>query len=309
MVPQQTNVPNLNRPTVDPPKNYPIGKLSEEELSQLEELKDRRPLIFGELEGTPLPGEEVRGHILSGILDNNERQKWADDACLLRYLRATKWDAEAAAIRLRKTLQWRREYRPTEISPEEVEPESVTGKQFVSGFDKIGRPLYFLVPRNENTKTYERQLRYVVYNLEKGIALMPYSVEQFTLVIDYENMSMMNSTPLHVSKKFLEIVGDHYPERLGQAFMINPSWYLWVFFKLLGPFLDPVTKSKIHFVNVLKQREMNASGLKEEHGTAGWTNILFFVDADQLPTAYGGTYDFVFSHETYWKHFTAVKPA
>ncbi|KAI8853058.1 CRAL-TRIO domain-containing protein [Chytridium lagenaria] len=256
-------------------------------------LKTSLPLIYGRLTGSPLGGEE----------------EWADIPCLLRYLRATKWNVEIAVKRVEKTLQWRREYRPTEISPEEVEPESVTGKQFFTGFDKVGRPLYYLVPRNENTKTYDRQLRYVVYNLEKGIALMPPSVEQLSIIIDYENMSMMSAPSVQISKKFLEVLGDHYPERLGQGFMINPSWYLWMFFKLLGPFLDPVTKSKIHFVNVSKQLEMNATGTKDEQGTAGWTNILFYVDPDQLPVAYGGTHNFVYDHKTYWKQYTAIKPA
>ncbi|KAJ3113788.1 hypothetical protein HDU96_002927 [Phlyctochytrium bullatum] len=295
--------PNFNRPVIELPQNYPRGKLRDDEAAMLDELKDQLPFIFSGLTGEPLAGE----------------QEWADDACLLRYLRATKWDVKASGAffdgmlyetRLSKTLQWRREYRPTEITSEEVEPESLTGKQFFTGFDKVGRPLFFLVPAKENTKTYDRQLRYVVYNLEKdlGITLMPYGIEQFTLVIDYENMSMMNATPLHVSKKFLQIIGDHYPERLGQAFMINPSWYLWVFFKLLGPFLDPVTKSKIHFVNISKQLEMNATGVKEEHGTAGWTNILFYVDADQLPKHYGGEFEFEWDHAAYWNVFTKLQP-
>jgi hypothetical protein len=108
-----------------------------------------------------------------------------------------------------------------------VEPECVTGKEFFSGYDMHGRPVLFLSPRLENTKTYERQLRFVVYNLEKGVKLMPKGVEQFTIVIDYEGISMSNSTPLSVSMKFLDVLSNHYPERLGKGFMVNPSWYLW----------------------------------------------------------------------------------
>ncbi|KAI8853059.1 hypothetical protein BC829DRAFT_414177 [Chytridium lagenaria] len=244
----------LHQTTCRTPENHPLEKLTDEQQENLDELKDELPLIYGRLTGTPLGGEE----------------KWADIPCLLRYLRATKWNVENAVKRLEKTLQWRSFLRDS----------------------KVGRPLYYLVPRNENTKTYDRQLRYVVYNLEKGIALMAPSVEQFTIVIDYENMSMMNATPTHVSKKFLQILGDHYPERLAS-----------------GPFLDPVTKSKIHFVNISKQLEDECDRNKEEHGTAGWTNILYFVDPDQLPVAYGGSYSFEYDHEVYWKKFTAIKPA
>ncbi|KAJ3295537.1 Peroxisomal NADH pyrophosphatase nudt12 [Blyttiomyces sp. JEL0837] len=34
-----------------------------------------------------------------------------------------------------------------------------------------------------------------------------------------------------------------------------------------------------------------------EVGTAGWTNILYFVDADQLPEAYGGKFEFKYDHD------------
>ncbi|KAJ1567037.1 hypothetical protein HK405_007410 [Cladochytrium tenue] len=277
--------------------------------------------VLPELTGTSLPGEE----------------EWADTRCILRYLRATKWDTEAAVARLRATLQWRREYRPTEIPASEVEPEAVTGKEFFTGFDRQGRPILYLVPANENTKTYDRQLRFVVYNLERGALLMPPGVEQFSLVIDFENISMFSGTPVSVSKKFLEVLGSHYPERLGLAFMVNPSWYLWVFFRLIRPFLDPVTKSKIHFVSLVRQRALNAAssnsnstgsinggesedggpsdadttpaGQATEQGTGGWTNIHSYIDPDQLLEDYGGAVPFKFLHRVYWKHLTSfVRP-
>ncbi|KAJ3271696.1 hypothetical protein HDU76_011005, partial [Blyttiomyces sp. JEL0837] len=198
-----SNVPNFNKPTITFPPGYPLHTLDEDGLRMHKEFKERLPSIFESLNGVPLKGEK----------------EWADDACLVRYLKATHFKFEESVDRLQKTLQWRREYRPTEITSEEIEPEATTGKQFYTGFDKQGRPILFLVPAVQNTKTYERQLRFVVYCLEKGISLMPNGVDQFTLVIDYENMSMFNATPASVSKKFLEIVGGHYPERLGKAFM------------------------------------------------------------------------------------------
>ena len=41
----------------------------------------------------------------------------------------------------------RLEYKPHLIRWEEVEPESVTGKQYVHAFDKAGRPIVFMRPR------------------------------------------------------------------------------------------------------------------------------------------------------------------
>ena len=43
-------------------------------------------------------------------------------------MRAAKWKLEDAKKRLLSTLQWRREYKPDLIRPEDVRIESETGK-------------------------------------------------------------------------------------------------------------------------------------------------------------------------------------
>ncbi|KAJ3192720.1 hypothetical protein HK101_006084 [Irineochytrium annulatum] len=264
-----TSVPILKPALVTPPTPPALTPDQGTMLTSLRQLVDDPEFL------TSIPGEPL-----------GDERAWLNDACLLRYLRATKWaSAPVARDRVAATVKWRREYRPTEITAEEVEPEGASGKHFFTGFDRQNRPLYWLVPR------------------EKGISLMPEGVEQFGLMIDFEGQSMMNSTPISVSKQFLDIVSNHYPERLGIGIMINPTWYLWVFFKLLGPFLDPVTKSKIHFFNSKVQKQINDGN---SEGSAGWTNIADHIDLDQVPVEYGGTFEFVWDHETYWRHLTAA---
>lgn len=43
-------------------------------------------------------------------------------------MRAAKWEFEDAKKRLLNTLQWRRDYKPDIIPPEDVRIESETGK-------------------------------------------------------------------------------------------------------------------------------------------------------------------------------------
>lgn len=45
-----------------------------------------------------------------------------------RYMRASKWNPRDAENRLKATLEWRREYKPDLIPPDEVKIESETGK-------------------------------------------------------------------------------------------------------------------------------------------------------------------------------------
>ncbi|KAI8820675.1 CRAL-TRIO domain-containing protein [Fimicolochytrium jonesii] len=298
-------------------ENWPRVGYTEEQLSQLEAVKKAIPDILSK---TP----EIRA----------EEEQWCDDACVLRYLRATKWHTDATVKRIEKTLTWRREYQPHKIDPAEVEPEAIHGKEYVCGFDLQGRPLLYLIPRKEHTKTYERQLKYVVFNLEKAIKAMPAGVESLNILIDYEGISVFTAPPASQAKKVLQILGEHYPERLGMGFLFNPSWYLWVFFKVVGPFIDPVTRSKIHFVNLKKlevarpksasnsTRSLNgtpssvtaaaptaeAPKEKEAEGMGGWTNPHFYIHPDMLVKDYGGHFDFQYRHETYWKVLNETLP-
>ncbi|KAJ3270319.1 hypothetical protein HDV01_000384 [Terramyces sp. JEL0728] len=226
------------------------------------------------------------------LAQSDLEREWLDRGCLTRYLKATKWDLPKSIERLEKTLEWRREYKPDEITAENVEEEAITGKQIISGFDKCGRPILYLIPARENTKTYDRQLRYTVYNLEKVIKMMPEGVETFCILVDYQDLSVMTAPPLSVSKKFLEIFGNHYPERMHISFIVNPSWYIWVFFKLIKPFIDPVTAAKLHFVG------QNQS--KKEDGMGGYVELTDYIDEHMLLKNYGGTHDWDWDFEYYW---------
>lgn len=47
------------------------------------------------------------------------------------------------------------------------------------------------------------------------------------------------------SKRVLYILQDHFPERLGTAFVINIPWLGRAFLKVINPLIDPVTRSKL----------------------------------------------------------------
>ena len=263
-------------------EGYPTVHLDLEQKAALEEFK---PKIQPALD-------------MMGIQLTPSVEKWLDEACMIRYLKATIWKVDHALDRIVNTIVWRLEYKPDEIHHTEIEKEASSGKQVLSGFDKGGRPMMYLIPGRENSKDYDNSLKYTVYGLEKVVERMPHGVEQLVLVIDHENVGMMNSPPLWVSRRFLQILGDHYPDRLHKAFVINPSWYLWVLMRLIRPFLDPVTASKINLVD-LKQVKAEKQTEKPD-GTAGYSTILESIDADQLFVQYGGNHKWEWDFESYW---------
>lgn len=162
---------------------------------------------------------------LSGPITDAERM-WVTRECLVRYLRATRWNQEEAEKRVLGTLVWRREYGigPDQtLTPEYISPENETGKQILVGYDMQGRPCQYLNPARQNTEPSPRQVQHLVYMVERVIDMMPPGVDTLSLLINFQSSkSRSNTSPgIGLAKEVLNILQTHYPERLGKALIIN----------------------------------------------------------------------------------------
>ncbi|KIM32396.1 hypothetical protein M408DRAFT_63046 [Serendipita vermifera MAFF 305830] len=208
----------------------------------------------------------------------NETRWLADPGCAERLMRAAKWKLEDGKKRIAATMAWRREYKPDLIPPEEVRVESETGKIILNGFDINGRPIITMHPGRENTKTSDRQLRHLVYVLERAIDLMPPGQDTIMIVVDYRSATLRTSPPISQAAKVLTILQHHYAERLGRAIVMNLPFILSFFYKGISPFLDPVTRDKMRFNPDLKT----------------------LIPEEQLDVAFGGSYHYDFDPTIYW---------
>ncbi|KAI8931920.1 hypothetical protein NX059_010821 [Plenodomus lindquistii] len=223
-----------------------------------------------------LPTTSVKGAESTPL--NDEERMWLTRECLLRYLRATKWNLTQTADRLRSTLIWRREFGTDRLTAEHISEENETGKQVLLGFDNEGRPCLYLLPQNQNTKESPKQIEHLVYMLERTIDLHPPGQESLALLIDFRNTKAGGQPSLATAKQVLNILQNHYPERLGRALLTHLPWYVNAFLKLVNPFIDPVTKSKIKPNQPLPDH----------------------VPTSQLMKVSGGDVDFKYDHSVYW---------
>ena len=153
---------------------------------------------------------------------------WLTHECLLRYLRATKWNVSAALKRLMDTLTWRREFGLLSHDAAHISPENETGKQVILGYDDNGRPCLYLNPGRQNTEPSHRQVEHLAYMLERVIDLMMPGQEGLALLINFKQSKSRSNTspPFGIAKEVLNILQTHYPERLGRACVINSMRYL-----------------------------------------------------------------------------------
>ncbi|KAL9025817.1 MAG: hypothetical protein Q9196_005429 [Gyalolechia fulgens] len=203
---------------------------------------------------------------------------WLTRECLLRYLRATKWNVKEAASRLQATLTWRHEYGLEKHTPEYISPENATGKQVIQGYDIAGRPCLYLNPANQNTERSHKQVEHLVFMLERTMDLMPAGQEMLALLMNFDKKMGADRPPMWQGKLVLNILQSHYPERLGRALVINIHWVVWTFLKLINPFIDPATREKIKYDQSCRQ----------------------FVPPSQLLKTYGGEVNFEYDHDVYW---------
>ncbi|KAJ9096223.1 hypothetical protein QFC20_006467 [Naganishia adeliensis] len=210
-----------------------------------------------------------------------DEQLFLSRETLIRFLTGTKNDLSHTKARLDKCLTWRRSLGVDQISETaaEVAPEGVCGKEFVLGYSTKGQPVLHFLPNKSDTQESQRQLKHVVYMLERTADLMPPGVNNLVLIIDFAGKKSAPTSP-GMAKQFISVLQDFYPERLGTAVLLSIPWIVRKFLDFAFTFVDPVTKAKVRWhVDVVKEG---------------------IVPADEAVKDYGGTVDFAYKQEDYW---------
>ncbi|EOD48177.1 CRAL-TRIO domain-containing protein [Neofusicoccum parvum] len=223
------------------------------------------------------------------------------DALLLRFLRARKWDVQAALIMLISALRWRATdmhvdddivrlgeggaLEQSKSSDPAVKKEGDDflqqlrmGKSFVHGIDKEGRPMcYVRVRLHKPGEQSEQSLeRFTVYLIETARMMLSPPVDTAMLIFDMSNFTLANMdyTPVKFMIKCFEA---NYPESLGGVMVYKAPWVFQGIWSIIRGWLDPVVASKVHFVK-------NADELAE------------FVPRTNIPQEMGGEEDWTYSY-------------
>ena len=89
----------------------------------------------------------------------------------------------------------------------------------------------------------------------------------------------------------------HYPERLGSAVIAHLAWFIVGFFKLINPFIDPVTRAKMVFDPVPDECGLWRTAEARDQGQ----DDAKLFDLDQLVSDnWLGSAAFTYNHEVYW---------
>ena len=173
---------------------------------------------------------------------------------VLRYLEGAQWkDPPAgpwgpAAERVLDTVDWRLSVpMPVKDRPL-MRKELMTGKFFVGGLSKNGRPVLYIRIGRENTWDPRGNLLSLVYSIERAIAAMDCNTCEMVAVVDCAGVGMMNAPSTAFIKLAIEVMGKHYPRRNGQVFIVNVSSVFYMVWNLISMTLTEVTKKRIQIL-------------------------------------------------------------
>ena len=222
------------------------------------------------------------------------------ETALLRFAVARKHKLPAALDMVRAHLAWAKELdlpalrrcsaaEVLGVAPERVRDLDAAFPHFSVGHDLEGRPVTYIHGVNYAAAQLfaqvspERVTRYHVWRTERALALMyrrlvagetPQPPGNLTAVISVAGMTMR-----HVDKHFLALIKllavvdqNHYPERLGKMYIVGVSRLFFVVWRMVRPWLDAHTASKIAFLT------LDDLGKLQEA-----------IAPQQLPSAYGGS--------------------
>jgi len=93
-------------------------------------------------------------------------------------------------------------------------------------------PLTFSSAIWQTTKCTEDNVRYMVYLLENGILNLADGQEQMSWLIDFTGWSLSTNIPIKTSRDCINVLQNHYPQRLAIAFLYNPPRIFEAFWKV-----------------------------------------------------------------------------
>ncbi|BGP19021.1 hypothetical protein JCM10213_009269 [Rhodosporidiobolus nylandii] len=216
-----------------------------------------------------------------------------DDAMLLRFLRARKFDLAKAKTMWIDTQKWKQSFKVDELYETfEYKEKAAVDKlypRFYHKTDKDGRPVYIeqlgKLDLNELYKvtTPERQMQSLVVEYEKFqrdrlpicSELTGHLVETSCTIMDLKGVGL---TSFYKVKDYVQeassISQNNYPESMGKFYVINAPWGFSTVWSLVKGWLDPATVAKIHIL-----------------GSSYKDDLLKQVPADSLPKFLGGSCD------------------
>ncbi|KAJ2558226.1 hypothetical protein EV175_000891 [Coemansia sp. RSA 1933] len=197
-------------------------------------------------------GRTIRDAFWGAVLSDHP------DVLLLRFLRARKWDVDAALEMLLTCLRWRLDEEidwVVWVGESELNHRLLKrGIGAIHKTDRLGQPVLYIPVRlnDPQAQPADHMLDFTVYMMEVSRLFLHTPVDKVCLVFDTTDMALANMDWTFF-KTFLHYLEHYYPECLGLVLIYNASWVFYSLWKIVRPLLDPVVVSKVQFATTAEE--------------------------------------------------------
>lgn len=179
------------------------------------------------------------------------------DTDVLRFLRARKWDVSRAFAMMAGCMKWRLDNNVEELAEngdlgnagiEKFLDQQRSGKTYAMGTTDNEQPICYIHVKKHLTwgQPGQSMSKYVIYAMESFRLLMQPPNDKVVLLFDLTGFGLRNMD-WNCILFIVKCLEAYYPESLGTLYIHNAPWIFSGIWKLLGPMLDPVVRSKVKF--------------------------------------------------------------
>ncbi len=181
------------------------------------------------------------------------------DNDIIRFICGWKGDLQSIKPALVELMHWREEFKPQLIKYEEFLEIHPNPKELIEVIcqDIYGRPCLIIRTRNLKPKIWDAEIfvRYLIYNVEYAISIMPFNIDKVSIVLDIKDARLENFAVSHLTK-IKEQTSKYYVERLSNIFVINRGFFFGVIWKFISRFLDERVKAKMLVIDKSHEARM-----------------------------------------------------
>lgn len=170
------------------------------------------------------------------------------------FLRDRYFNAEDAAAKINRYLEWRKKTLPPVLDFDSIATEHGSGKAFVHTHkDRFGRPVVIVRTKLHRTGEYPLadSKRLCAFTIEQAISEMADGGEQFLGIFDLRGFSLSNAD-FDFAKFMIDAFFNYYPRRVGQILFVDAPWI----FRPAWDATKPLMRKYAAMVSFVKKEEL-----------------------------------------------------
>ncbi|KAG7455134.1 hypothetical protein MATL_G00253250 [Megalops atlanticus] len=232
-----------------------------------------------------------------------------DDAFILRFLRARKFNQVETFKLLAQYFQYRQQnvdmfqnFKADDLRMKRALMDGFPGVLEMP--DQYGRKILILFASNwdQSRNSFSDILRAILLSLEVLIEDPELQINGFILIIDWSDFSFKQASKLTptILKLAIEGLQDSFPARFGGIHFVNQPWYIHALYTIIKPFLKDKTRKRIflHGNNLNSLHQLiypeclpsEFGGILPPYDMGMWARTLLGPDYND-ETEYTHTYD------------------